>query len=71
MTTTLKIIVTVGILLVCTLITMAMNGGEGNSKAPMFLVMGAVAGIGAVWKYKPEPKKDTTSDKQELDKTNN
>ena len=71
MTTTLKIFVTIGILLFGTLIKIAMNGSDGNSRAPMFLVMGVVAGIGAIWKYKPEPKKDTTSDKQELDKTNN
>lgn len=69
MTTTIKIFVTIGILLVCSLLTMAMNGGEGNSKAPMFLVLGAVAGITAVWKYKPEQKKDSnSSDSKELDK---
>lgn len=69
MTTTIKILVTIGILLACSLLTMAMNGGEGNSKAPMFLVLGAVAGITAVWKYKPEQKKDSnSSDSKELDK---
>ena len=69
MTTTIKIFVTIGILLACSLLTMAMNGGEGNSKAPMFLVLGAVAGITAVWKYKPEQKKDSnSSDSKELDK---
>jgi hypothetical protein len=69
MTTTIKILVTIGILLACSLLTMAMNGGQGNSKAPMFLVLGAVAGITAVWKYKPEQKKDSnSSDSKELDK---
>jgi uncharacterized membrane protein len=69
MTTTIKILVTIGILLACSLLTMAMNGGESSSKAPMFLVLGAVAGITAVWKYKPEPKKDnSSSDSKELDK---
>jgi len=70
MTTIIKILVTIGILLACTLLTMALNGGEGNSKAPMFLVLGALAGITAVWKYKPENKKDNNlSDSKELDKS--
>ena len=66
MRTSLKVIVIIGILLLCAIITMAINGG-GNSRMPLFLMAGAVAGIRAVWKYNPE--KESTADKQELDKT--
>lgn len=69
MTIVLKIILSFSIILVCSLITIAINSGEGSSKAPIFLVMGAVGAIGAVWKYKPEQKSDSTLDKQQLDKT--
>lgn len=67
-TTLIKIIVIIGIILVATLISMAMNGGNSNSKAPIFVVVGSIAAIGAVWKYKPDTKKETTADNQELDK---
>lgn len=52
------------------LISMNSNSNS-NSTVPFFIVIGILAGSAAVWKYKPEPKNDTTSDKQELDKTNN
>ncbi len=68
MRTSIKIIVIIGILIVSSLIGMAINGGKSNSRAPMFVVVGAIAAIGAVWKYNPDAKKDASADKQELDK---
>lgn len=66
--TVIKFIVIVGILFAATLFSVAINGGNSNSKAPLFVVVGVVAAIGAVSKYKPESSKDSSADKQELDK---
>lgn len=43
---------------------------QSNSKMPMFVTIGIMAACAAVWKYKPEDKKDnTSSDNQQLDKS--
>lgn len=69
MTTSLKIIVIIGIVILCSLIGVVMNGGNGNSRAPIFVVIGALAAIRAVWKYDPkQDKKETDIDNQQLDK---
>lgn len=69
MRTPLKIIVIIGIVILCSLIGVAMNGGNGNNKAPIFVVAGALAAIRAVWKYKPaDETKETNVENQQLDK---
>jgi hypothetical protein len=43
---------------------------QSNSKMPMFVTIGIMAACAAVWKYKPEAKKENnSSDSQELDKS--
>ena len=67
-TTAIKIIVIVGILLVTSLISVAMNGGRSNGRAPIFVIAGAIAAISAVWKYKPKSEREASDDNHELDK---
>lgn len=50
----IKITVVIGILLVTSLIGVAMNGGISKSRAPIFVITGAIAAISVVWKYKPQ-----------------
>lgn len=46
------------------------NENQSNSKMPMFVTIGIMAACAAVWKYKPEEKKENnSSDSQELDKS--
>lgn len=68
MRTSLKVIVIAGIIILTSLIGIALNGGNGNNKAPIFVLAGAIAAIRAVWKYKPTEEKDTSVDLQQLDK---
>lgn len=68
MTTAIKIIITIVILVIGTLLSAALNGGDASSRAPLFILIGVVAGVTAVWKYKPE-KQSSSTDKQELDKS--
>ena len=66
--TLIKIVVIFGIILLATLLGIAINGGKSNSRTPIIILVGAMAAIGAVWKYKPDKEEETSADKQELDK---
>jgi len=68
MITGIKIIITIVIIMIGTVISVALSGSNSNSKAPLFLIIGMVAGITAVWKYKSK-KPTSSTDKQELDKS--
>lgn len=51
-----------------TLMALMQLDSSSNSKVPIFITMGILAATAAVWKYKPDIKKETSADKQELDK---
>ena len=74
MTTFTKVILIIGIFFVFGLISVALKGGENRpgvgGPVGIILLIGVIAAIRAIWKYKPESeqKKETSADNQSLDK---
>ena len=69
-----KVILIIAVFLMSGLIITLIKGATGNQTGTgpfgFIIIIGMVAAIRAIWKYKPESeqKKDTSADNQTLDK---